>query len=144
MATVADLDEMVTLLAQLFEIETDFPVDAAKQRHGLELLLSEAGDRHCALVAEVNGRVVGMCTAQLLVSTSEGAHKALIEDVVVTHEFRGHGIGAQLMHAMEGWAREHGATRLDLLADRTNTSAVAFYERDEWQRTRLMGMQKKL
>lgn len=142
-ATTADLDSMVALLAQLFEIETDFSVDEAKQRHGLELLLGEGG-RQCALVAETGSEVIGMCTAQLLVSTAEGAVKALVEDVVVAQGYRSQGVGAKLMRAMEEWAREHGAARLDLLADWRNGGALAFYERDDWQRTKLIALQKKL
>jgi GNAT superfamily N-acetyltransferase len=138
-----DLDRIVALLGQLFAIETDFDVDAAKQRRGLELMLS-LGDRCCVLVAQAGDQVVGMCTAQVLVSTAEGAFKILIEDVVVAREHRGQGIGAELMRAIEEWARGQGATRADLLADRRNERAVAFYERDAWRRTSLIGLQKRL
>lgn len=142
-ASLADTDQMVVLLGHLFAIETDFSVDEDKQRRGLELMLS-APDHCCVLVAQMDGEVVGMCTAQLLVSTAEGAPKALIEDVVVCPPRRGQGAGLQLIRAVEEWARARGAARMDLLTDRRNSRAITFYERDGWRRTELIGLQKNL
>jgi len=141
-ATVADIARMAELLGQLFAIESDFAADADTQRRGLELLLG-AGD-HCVLVAETDGFVVGMCTAQLLVSTAEGAPKALLEDLVVDADHRGHRIGSCLLREAERWAQARGATRIDLLADQKNHRALAFYTRENWRRTELVALQKSL
>jgi GNAT superfamily N-acetyltransferase len=136
LARPEDMDALVRLLAQLFAIEADFTPDAAKQRSGLALLLADP--RAAVLVAERGGRVVGMVTAQLVVSTAEGAWSALVEDMVVDEAERGSGIGAQLLAGIEGWAAGRGATRLQLLADRENAGALRFYEREGWSPTRLV------
>jgi GNAT superfamily N-acetyltransferase len=81
---------------------------------------------------------VGMATAQLVVSTAEGAPSAWIEDVVVADWARRRGVGRRLVHAALAWARERGATRCQLLADRENTAALAFYARLGWRSTRLV------
>lgn len=135
-ARAADLDTLVPLLRALFTIEADFAVDEEKQRRGLELLLDN--DRACLLVAEVDARVVGMCTGQLLVSTAEGGFSLLVEDVVVDAAWRGQGVGRQLLAAMNDWAGRNQVSRLQLLADRNNTPALDFYRRLGWTHTELI------
>ena len=137
-----DLEPMVELLRLLFAIEEDFNFDAARQRQGLALLLCEA--RACVLVAEAEGRVVGMCTGQLVISTAEGGPSLLVEDVVITAEHRGKGAGRELMAAMTRWAGTQGATRMKLLADRNNPPALRFYERLGWRTTALICLRRPL
>jgi GNAT superfamily N-acetyltransferase len=48
-----------------------------------------------------------------------------------------------LLAALEEWAGRHGARRLDLLADRGNAAALAFYDKLRWQKTNLIALQKK-
>ncbi|MEN6568070.1 MAG: GNAT family N-acetyltransferase [Veillonellales bacterium] len=141
-ALPADIDFLVELLQLLFAIETDFSVDRERQRRGLEMMLQEEKFR-CLLVAEADRKVVGMCSAQLLVSTAEGGFKAMIEDVVIAEDYRGRGIGVQLLTAIAQWAAKQGAARLDLLADRGNGPALAFYKKLNWTFTGLICLQKK-
>jgi GNAT superfamily N-acetyltransferase len=140
-ATRTDIPAMVELLGELFSIESDFTPEAAKQQGGLELLLAR-GDKACLLVAEDSSRVVGMISAQMLVSTAEGAEVALLEDLVVTEPVRKRGVGRQLLAAMEQWCLERGLTRMQLLADRHNTPALDFYRRERWVETQLMAWRK--
>lgn len=137
-----DTEALVALLAQLFAIEADFPIDPAVQARGLRLL----GTRPDAviLVAEAAGRVVGMCTVQLTASTARGGLSAGVEDVVVDESMRGRGIGRALLAAAEAWARGRGAVRLALLADETNLAALDFYDRLGFTRTRLVWLAKSL
>jgi len=140
-ATAADVEALVPLLADLFSIEADFRPDVERQRRGLALLLA-APAQSLVLVAERGGEVVGMVTVQLVVSTAEGAQSGLLEDMVVAPAARGRGIGRRLLEAAEGWTRERGATRLQLLADRENGPALRFYERMGWRGTRLVCLRR--
>lgn len=137
-----DLEQLVGLLRLLFTIEEDFSFDAAKQQQGLALLMNN--DRGCVLAAEADGRVVGMCTGQLVISTAEGGPAVLVEDVVVAPPHRGQGIGRALMNALIDWAGAQGATRLQLLADKNNPPALAFYDRLSWQTTALICLRQHL
>ncbi len=141
-ARLDDLEPMVDLLRLLFTIEEDFNVDATRQRQGLALLLREA--RACVLIAEAEGRVVGMCTGQLVISTAEGGPSLLVEDVVIATDHRGKGLGRELMAAMARWAGAQGATRMQLLADRNNLPALHFYERLGWRTTALICLRRHL
>ena len=141
-ATAADIPAMTGLLALLFSIEADFAPDAAKQAEGLRLLL-ERPDA-CVLVAEHDGSVVGMCTAQTLVSTAEGGKVGLVEDVVVRADCRGRGIGSAMLKALEDWAVDQKLARLQLLADRYNAPALGFYKKHGWSTTQLINLKRAL
>jgi GNAT superfamily N-acetyltransferase len=140
-ATEADLPGLVELLQVLFSIETDFQLDPERQRRGLTAMLSHP-DQRVVLVAVSDGQVVGMATGQLLISTAEGGAACQVEDVVVAAAFRGHGIGGWLLDQLSCWARKRGATRLQLVADRENESALRFYDRRGWRRTRLVALHR--
>jgi ribosomal protein S18 acetylase RimI-like enzyme len=138
-----DLDAMVELLQSLFAIEADFCAQESLQRKGLTLMLDGCLKHKCVLVAEARGQVVGMATAQSLISTAEGGLVALVEDVVVAATCRGRGIGRMLMQGIENWAMSRGASRLQLLADRSNHSALDFYYAIGWQPTQLICLRRK-
>ena len=136
-AREADVAALIELLAELFAIESDFSADRSKQRRGLELLLSQPDDRAVVMVARSADRVVGMASAQLVISTAEGAPSAWIEDVVVQRNLRGQGIARLLLRELLAWARQHGATRAQLLADNANQPALDFYRHIGWRSIQL-------
>lgn len=140
-AARSDLDALVSLLGVLFSIEADFRPDPERQRRGLLRALTDP-DRAGVLVAERAGAVIGMVTAQLVVSTAEGGASAWIEDMVVAAPERGRGVGRRLLEAIEAWATARGASRLQLLADRENAPALAFYARLGWSPTRLVCLRR--
>jgi ribosomal protein S18 acetylase RimI-like enzyme len=140
-AILEDIPTLCRLLHELFTIEADFTPERQKQARGLEMLINE-GDRSCVMVAELNGIVVGMCSCQLVISTAQGGPSGLLEDLIISHPYRGHGIGPKLLRAIETWAKMNGAARVQLLADRTNTSALEFYLKNEWQRTQLICLRR--
>lgn len=141
-AVPGDVKTLIKLLQILFSIETDFQFDESKQGRGLQLMIAAPG-RRCIMVAEADGQVIGMCSAQLLISTAAGGTVALVEDMVVAGEYRGRGIGKHLLSAIEDWAVQQGAERLELLADRANTPALNFYEKMKWRQTHLIFLHKK-
>ena len=135
-ATEADIPELIGLLGILFAIEQDFTPDVEKQRRGLTGLLASPSGQ-VAIARDAQGRAIGLATAQLVVSTAEGAPSAWIEDVVIDVDWRGKGLGRALLACVLQWARSRGATRAQLLADLDNAPALEFYEHLGWQSTRL-------
>lgn len=131
-----DLEQLVVLLRMLFAIEEDFEIDSARQDRGLRLMLNS--DFAKVLVADVGGRVVGMVTGQVVVSTAEGGPSVLVEDMVVVPEWRGRGTGRALLDGLRDWAGQQGATRMQLLADANNQSALGYYHHLGWQETVLV------
>lgn len=143
-ATLADMDNLVELLRELFFIETDFTFNSTRQRRGLKLLLDGDIDRTCVLVAEAEGKVVGMCSAQTRISTAAGAVTAVIEDVVVSEKWRGIGIGRKLMEEIEKWGRMRNIEHFQLLADKNNLLGIEFYRIQDWEVTQLICLTKRL
>ncbi len=88
-------------------------------------------------LTNAEGKVVGMVTAQLVISTAQGTPSAWIEDMVVGTLYRGHGIGKQLLQEAITWSKENGASRAQLLVDIANSEALAYYQHLEWQSTQL-------
>ncbi len=141
--TREDVDALVVLLKELFSVEADFTFDPEKQRHGMQLLLDGCGKHRCIRVAEANRCVIGMATIQTLISTAEGGAVGLVEDVVVRKEWRGKGVGSELLRSIVDWAEKRGLLRLQLLADKNNISAINFYKKRQWSGTELICLRMK-
>jgi len=105
-AAYRDIPALVELLGDLFAIEADFEPDAEKQAAGLRMLLDNpaAGVVFAALAG---GEVVGMVSMQILVSTAQGAKAGLVEDMVVSGDYRGRGIGSRLLASLDNYAAEN-------------------------------------
>ncbi len=136
-ATAADIPDLVALLRILFAIEQDFQADPEKQVEGLARLIASPAMAHIAVAREQGGRVVAMVSAQLVISTAEGAPSAWIEDMVVAPDWQGRGVGRRILDSVLAWAKDQGATRAQLLADLDNAPALAYYDHLGWQSTRL-------
>lgn len=139
-AVWSDIQAMVQLLRQLFAVETDFDFSAERQSRGLELLL--ASPSAMVMVAEEQGEVVGMASAQLVISTAEGGPSLLIEDLVVVPTHQNQRLGTSLLIALDEWGGAMGADRMQLLADRTNVPALNFYRHKGWHETQLICLRK--
>jgi [ribosomal protein S18]-alanine N-acetyltransferase len=77
-------------------------------------------------VAEEEGRAAGFATVRL--SMNERPSAAYIETIEVDREWRGRGVGGELLRRMEGSAQAAGATTLWLHVDAENNSAIRLYE----------------
>jgi GNAT superfamily N-acetyltransferase len=136
-ANDSDTDALAQLLVILFTIEKDFSPNLEKQLNGLHLLLQNNQTATIQVAKNSKGKVVGMVTAQLVISTAQGTASAWIEDMVVAPEYRGHGVGKTLLHHCLDWAKQKGATRAQLLVDIENKEALGYYEHLNWQATQL-------
>src|SRR5690348_998958 len=89
-------------------------------------------DPHLALVvAEGEGGAVIGCLQLCILPglSSQGASRALIEDVRVASHCRGQGIGEQLVQWAVGEARGRGCKLVELLTHHSRADAQRFYER---------------
>jgi GNAT superfamily N-acetyltransferase len=141
-ARADDIPALCHLLDGLFSLESDFTPDREKQAKGLRLLLEKPPGSSIVLVAGHKGQAVGMCSVQTFLSTAEGGPAGFIEDVVVSREFRGRGVGTRLLEGSMSWCRAQGITRLQLLADRDNAAALQFYSSRRWTCTGLICLRK--
>ena len=136
-ANETDIADLVNLLSLLFNIEKDFNPDTSKQQKGLELLLKNCTTATIQVAKNDTGKMIGMVSAQLVISTAEGAPSAWVEDMVIDATYRGHGIGKQLLKNTLAWAKNKGATRAQLLVDTANSDALGYYQHLNWETTQL-------
>jgi RimJ/RimL family protein N-acetyltransferase len=79
------------------------------------------------LVAEAEGRLVGYAAA-LGGKHRRHQHVAVVV-VSVLERYWGQGIGTELLEALEVWAREHTAHRLELTVRVDNDRAIGLYQK---------------
>ena len=88
------------------------------------------------VVAEEQGTVVGCLQLCVLPGlSSQGASRALIEDVRVASDRRSRGIGEQLVQWAIDEARARNCKLVELLTHQTRVDAQRFYERLGFQRS---------
>lgn len=137
-----DPDQLVDLIGILTEREASFDFDREAHLRGLDLLI-DAQPATCVAVAEEEGKIVGMVTGQTVISTAAGGLSVWVEDLVVHPAFRKQGLGEGLLAFLEKWGKERDARRFQLLLDRDNDGARAFYESREWEETNFIALRKK-
>jgi GNAT superfamily N-acetyltransferase len=125
-ATVADIAVLSDLLSVLFSQEVEFTPNPEVQQKGLTRIITDPRVG-TVLIAREADHIVGMVNLLFTISTALGERVALLEDMVVSPEVRGTGIGAKLLSEAISLARERGCKRITLLTDRSNEAAQRFY-----------------
>jgi GNAT superfamily N-acetyltransferase len=95
--------------------------------------LRQAIDSHdsAVIVAEdEGGELIGFCTAYQDMHSVRFGCRAWVEDLAVHPDRRSMGVGKGLLDAAKDWARERGATHLELDSADNRTDAHRFYERE--------------
>jgi GNAT superfamily N-acetyltransferase len=126
-ATLDDIPDLCELLNLLFAQEADFQPDVEKQSAGLRAIV-EHPEVGSILVLRNASAVIGMVNILYTVSTASGGRVAIVEDMIIRPENRGGGMGSLLLGKAIELAEEEGCLRITLLTDRTNASAIRFYQ----------------
>jgi GNAT superfamily N-acetyltransferase len=82
-------------------------------------------------VADVDGAIAGFVTVYDEFDSVRFGHRAWVEDLAVDPERRSQGLGKGLLDAAKDWARERGATHLELDSAETRADAHRFYDRED-------------
>lgn len=126
-----DVDAIVPLYEWLFAPPGSKPPSWDERRAAVAL--REAIDSHDAvvLVAEAQGgTLVGFLTGYQDLHSVRFGYRAWVEDLAVHPSHRSRGVGKALLDAAKGWAKERGATHLELDSADARADAHRFYERE--------------
>ncbi|MEO8457099.1 MAG: GNAT family N-acetyltransferase [Chloroflexota bacterium] len=126
-ATLADEEAVLDLIPQLFaapgapapEYTRDrgsFGFRWAVERADADVLLAFDGDA-----------LVGLSSVYADIQSIRYGPRCWLQDLVVSDDHRGEGIGAQLIAASVAWAKEHGCTHLELASGAGRVDAHRFY-----------------
>lgn len=141
-----DIPPMLRLVHELavYEREPD-AVEATPEGFAEALFPADGNPTAYAHVAEVDGTVVGIAVWYLTFSTWLGRNGIWLEDLFVTPEQRGSGIGKELLATLARLCVERGYGRLEWWVLRWNEPSIGFYKglgalpQDEWSVYRLDG-----
>ena len=138
-AVSEDLDELSSLLGELFSEESDFRPNREKQLRGLRLIF-EQPNRGRVFVLRVDNAIVGMINLLFTISTAEGGFVLLLEDLVVHREHRGHGYGSQLLEYAVDFAKQKNFLRITLLTDRPELRSQSFFRKHGFYESPMLPM----
>jgi GNAT superfamily N-acetyltransferase len=130
-ATEADIDDLIAAYEWLFAPPGSTPATWDERRAAVAL--REAMDSHDAAVliaVSEPGEMAGLITGYLDIHSVRFGYRCWVEDFAVDPDRRSQGIGKALLEAMRGWARERGATHLELDSADARLDAHRFYERE--------------
>jgi ribosomal protein S18 acetylase RimI-like enzyme len=131
-AVIGDLDELVPL----FDAYRQFygqPHDLARARAFLRERFANA-QSVVFLARDGEGAAVGFTQLYPSFSSTRTARTLVLNDLYVSPEARGSGVGRNLLAAAAAYGRAIGAVELSLMTARTNHTAQRLYESAGWVR----------
>ena len=127
-ATEADLPAMEALLVELINtMDNPQGFNTQRLRGNCNLLIKRA-DSHL-LVAKINAIVVGLINFSLQQTAIAPGMSGLIDELIVSKDYRGQGIGQKLVSAAINKCRQLGCCELGVTTGEVNTKAREFYKR---------------
>ncbi len=142
-ATLEDLPQLTHLLVALFEQEPDFQPNRTRQRRGIKLVLENPARGRIFVIRE-NGEIIGMINLLFTISTAEGGFVMLLEDLVITPEYRGSGYGRLLLEHAISYAKEKEFARITLLTDRGETESHKLFRQYGFTESNMIPMRLHL
>lgn len=124
-AVLSDVDALIGLLFEIMAHHGVAPPPIVDLRRTLEEIVES--NTHEFLIAGTDAAVQGACALIYSLSTWSAGPVCELQDVVVTAESRGVGVGSVLLEAAESRARRRGCRRLFLSAETANLGGHAFY-----------------
>lgn len=144
-ATPVDVPQIMFFVKELAEFEREADKVVATEELLLEAMFGDDRPAAEAVIAEIDGKPVGMALFFHNFSTWTGWRGLYLEDLYVTPESRGAGVGTALLKHLAGLAVDRGCTRFEWAVLDWNTAAIDFYRAmgavamDEWTVNRVTG-----
>lgn len=126
--TAADHDEWIALwrgYLAFYEAELDDATTAAT----FERLVDAGSGIHGALARDENRTAVGIVHWLTHAATWTTTDYCYLEDLFVSPEVRGGGVGRALIAHVRAWAEQHGSAKVYWLTAESNTTARVLYDR---------------
>jgi len=145
----AERDDVPAILRLVHELalyeKAPEAVEATPDHFRAALFPQDGAPAAFAHVAVVDGTVVGMAIWYLTFSTWLGRGGIWLEDLYVSPDHRGSGLGKAILATLAALCAERGYGRLEWWVLRWNTPSIGFYDSiggqpmDEWLTYRLEG-----
>lgn len=135
-AGAGDVEEVAAAVASLLaELGGRTPTRAEMEAEVQALLDDPQGGS--VLIAEADGKIVGVLTASWQRAIHVPGVYATVQDLWVDEDWRSRGVGAELVEAIASQARTRGVSRLEVGLPRETFAAIAstesFYKRNGFE-----------
>lgn len=130
-ALAAEVERVLGMYEWLFAPPGSVPPAWDPEHARLALRETIAAEQSTLLIAEHREELLGFASAYLDIDSVRFGCRCWVEDLAVSPERRSQGVGKALLDAAKDWARERGATHLELDSGLARTEAHRFYEREE-------------
>jgi GNAT superfamily N-acetyltransferase len=129
-ALPAEVERVLGMYEWLFAPPGSVPPrwDADRARRAIAQAIED--QESAVLVAEHRGELLGLCTAYLDMNSVRFGVRCWVEDLAVSPQHRSQGVGKALLDRAKDWARERGASHLELDSGDARAEAHRFYERE--------------
>lgn len=126
-ATIEDLEEIVELLMELFDMQGDFKADRDCQEQGLRLIL-ESPSRGRIFILRDHQHIIGTVNLIFTISTAMGGMVILLEDFIIHPDHRGQRYGEMMVEHVRQFARDKNFKRITLLTDKLGAASQNFFK----------------
>ncbi len=126
-----EVARLIPLYDWLFAAPGSVPAQWDERRAAVALAQAIESHDAVVLVADQDGTLVGILTGYMDLHSVRYGYRAWVEDLAVDPARRSGGVGKALLDAAKAWARERGATHLELDSGHARPDAHRFYEREE-------------
>jgi len=123
-------DDVLATYEWLFAPPGSTPPGWSTERARPRLAAALSSPNAAILVAVEEDALVGLCSAYIDIESVRYGRRCWIEDLAVDPGQRSRGVGQDLLNAAKVWARERGATHVELDSGAARKEAHRFYERE--------------
>ena len=142
-AEIEDIAVLCELLWELFSQEVEFTPNKKIQEKALKKIIEDKsiGD---IFVAVNENKVIAMVNVLYTISTALGEKVAILEDMVVSQNYKNQKIGSSLIEFTLDYLKKNSFKRVTLLTDSDNFNAHNFYKKHEFTKSSMIVFRKSL
>jgi GNAT superfamily N-acetyltransferase len=142
-AKTEDIPVLCELLWELFSQEVEFTPNKKSQEKALKKIIEDKniGD---IFVAVKENKVVAMVNVLYTISTALGEKVAILEDMVVSQNYKNQKIGSSLIKFALDYLEKNSFKRVTLLTDSDNFNAHNFYKKHGFIESSMVVFRKSL
>ncbi len=127
-ANESDLPTIEKIMIELINsMDNKEGIDASVVLENCQSLLKENNSH--LLIAEINREMVGFINFTIRRTILHSGPSGLIDEIVVTRNYRGKGVGKQLIGAAIEKCKQLGCCEVEVTTELTNVNAREFYKR---------------
>ena len=140
---IEDIPVLCELLWKLFSQEVEFTPNKETQEKALKKIIEDKsiGD---IFVAVNENKVIAMVNVLYTISTALGEKVAILEDMVVSQNYKNQKIGSSLIEFTLDYLKKNSFKRVTLLTDSDNFNAHNFYKKHEFTKSSMIVFRKSL